>query len=81
MKSQQQKLLELLLLGHEVDLTMTPFTTKCSSRLGEIERMYNLNIERGWKKLNEFVHPVTPAKRKSYMKKSNKRKYQQKQKQ
>lgn len=57
-KPQQQKVLELLLLGHEIDLTMTPFTTKLSTRVGEIEREMKLDIHRDWRKLNEYTNPV-----------------------
>ncbi len=53
------------MLGHEIDLTMTPFTTKLSTRVGEIEKEMNLRIDRGWKKLNDFTHPVRTYKLKA----------------
>jgi len=57
-EKQHDRILELLMLGHEIDLTMCKFTTKLSTRLGEIEKKFNLNIDRGWRKLNDFTHPV-----------------------
>lgn len=57
-KTQQQRVLEMLMLGHEIDLTMCKFTTKLSTRCGEIEREYNLKIKRGWRALDKFTNPI-----------------------
>lgn len=51
MKSQNQKVLEMLFLGHPIDLTMTKFTTRLAARISDLERMHGLNIKRGWRKL------------------------------
>jgi len=62
---QHDQILQMLMLGHEIDLTMCKFTTKLSTRVGELEKEMKLSIERGWRKLNDFTHPVRTYKLKS----------------
>ena len=64
-ETQHQRVLQMLMLGHEIDLTMCNFTTKLSTRVGEIEKEMNLSIDRGWRKLNDFTHPVRTYKLKT----------------
>lgn len=58
-KTQHERILDILLLGHEIDLTMCPFTTKLSTRLNELQQQYpKMKIERGWKSVGRFVHKI-----------------------
>lgn len=53
-----KRIYNLLQSGLEIDMRHTPFTTKLSTRLGETLEIYNIDVDRGWRKLSPDTRAV-----------------------
>ena len=56
--TQHKRIYDLLQSGLEIDMRHTPFTSKLSTRLGETLEMYNIDVDRDWKKLSPDTKAV-----------------------